>query len=416
MPNEPLALAIEPEASSEDDYQAFCATLSQSARGRAFLAEHARRQQAADTGMLLTAIGRLEAQIAGHAAPAQPSAESVGQELSGLLDAIRDVRIEIDVGNLTMRVAKLVSLIDVVHQRIEAIVAPAGDDAVAAEEPAGPIDEMAVLLDKTAVPAMPDPPAEVADNDAAPADETVEQSEAAFALAMPDAEAMAAEAEAVPDSATPSDAPSELVQDDAAMAHEPVLQVMAETPAETTCAPVEAMPPAEPSAEAAHAHLAAVTAVDEPAEPARNDLMVEPTPEPGSPSPVPAQPPEIAEPPAMALAARAAAIPDVSWFDSPLPASAADETVAAQPAVRNSAAALAITAVVEAAAMPAPAADEPADTPAFTVIKAGAMPPPAPFAGEDFSFASSTVKTIPLPDPLAPIMALSEEERIALFT
>ena len=56
MPNEPLALAIKPPAApSEDDYQAFCAALSESARGRAFLAEYARRNRNADTEVLLAA-------------------------------------------------------------------------------------------------------------------------------------------------------------------------------------------------------------------------------------------------------------------------------------------------------------------------------------------------------------------------
>ena len=40
MPNEPLALAIKPPAApSEDDFLVLCAALSESARGRAFLAE-----------------------------------------------------------------------------------------------------------------------------------------------------------------------------------------------------------------------------------------------------------------------------------------------------------------------------------------------------------------------------------------
>ncbi len=61
MPNEPLALAIQPppEAPSEGGYQAFCAALSESGRGRAFLAEYAARNRNADTAALLAAIERL---------------------------------------------------------------------------------------------------------------------------------------------------------------------------------------------------------------------------------------------------------------------------------------------------------------------------------------------------------------------
>ena len=59
MANEPLALAIRPpDAPDEDEYRTLCAALSASARGRAFLAEYARRNRNADTEALLAAIGR----------------------------------------------------------------------------------------------------------------------------------------------------------------------------------------------------------------------------------------------------------------------------------------------------------------------------------------------------------------------
>ena len=48
---------------SEDEYQTLCAALSASARGRAFLAEYARRNRHADTEVLLAAIERLEARM-----------------------------------------------------------------------------------------------------------------------------------------------------------------------------------------------------------------------------------------------------------------------------------------------------------------------------------------------------------------
>jgi hypothetical protein len=75
---------------------------------------------------------------------------------------------------------------------------------------------------------------------------------------------------------------------------------------------------------------------------------------------------------------------------------------------------LAIAALVETLVVPA-AAETPA-VPEAKVIKAGSIPPPAPFAGEDFS-TTPRRRTMPPPvDPLADIKALSDDERVALFT
>ena len=53
----PSALSGAPD---EDDYQAFCQTLSASERGRALLAEYARRNRGADTEQLQLAIEQLQ--------------------------------------------------------------------------------------------------------------------------------------------------------------------------------------------------------------------------------------------------------------------------------------------------------------------------------------------------------------------
>ena len=58
------------------------------------------------------------------------------------------------------------------------------------------------------------------------------------------------------------------------------------------------------------------------------------------------------------------------------------------------------------------------------VIKAGSMPPPPVFEGEDFSATNAEIEessadlesAAPEEDPLGPLMALSEEERLALFS
>jgi hypothetical protein len=76
MPNEARALASEAGDAGDSEYGAFHAVLSSSARGRAFLAEHARRARQADTDMLLAALARIEAMLAETAAslPPAPSA------------------------------------------------------------------------------------------------------------------------------------------------------------------------------------------------------------------------------------------------------------------------------------------------------------------------------------------------------
>jgi hypothetical protein len=67
--------------------------------------------------------------------------------LLDLLDGIRDMQAEIDAGGLTMQVAKLASLIEVVQQQIEAIVAPAVRHAEAQAERAAVDDGESAALD-----------------------------------------------------------------------------------------------------------------------------------------------------------------------------------------------------------------------------------------------------------------------------
>lgn len=75
MPKDSMAPALAPlaETANEQDYEALVAALSESARGRAFLAEHAKRARHGDTVVLLAAIERLEALMSAQAsaAPAQ---------------------------------------------------------------------------------------------------------------------------------------------------------------------------------------------------------------------------------------------------------------------------------------------------------------------------------------------------------
>jgi hypothetical protein len=64
MSNEAQALAGPPESPGENEYKAFLAVLSSSARGRAFLTEHARRSRQAEIEMLLSALARIETTLA----------------------------------------------------------------------------------------------------------------------------------------------------------------------------------------------------------------------------------------------------------------------------------------------------------------------------------------------------------------
>jgi len=90
-----------------------------------------------------------------------------------------------------------------------------------------------------------------------------------------------------------------------------------------------------------------------------------------------------------------------------------------QPAPVQPPFALAFTAVAAQARASAQPEEEP-----VRVIKAGSMPPPPVFEGEDFSATNAEIEessadlesAAPEEDPLGPLMALSEEERLALFS
>jgi len=132
MANETLALARQSpdDAPSEHDYQSFCAVLSDSARGRAFLAEYARRNRHADTQVLLAALDRLEALARSHTAA--PDADRIQPEINGCAAVVKT--------------AKLMALLELVQRRIAEIVAPAQDTPpdkpsapTVAEEPAADV-------------------------------------------------------------------------------------------------------------------------------------------------------------------------------------------------------------------------------------------------------------------------------------
>ena len=117
MANE-LARTISPPATpSEDDYRALCDALSESGRGRAFLAEHARRSRDADTQALLAAIARLEARLRADASAVQ----RLRDDLRMLLIAIRLARPQIDAAGPAAQAVQLAQLLDLLERRIDAL-------------------------------------------------------------------------------------------------------------------------------------------------------------------------------------------------------------------------------------------------------------------------------------------------------
>ncbi|MFZ0064531.1 MAG: hypothetical protein WAK90_00025 [Pseudolabrys sp.] len=141
MPTETTAQAEQlPNAPDEGDYQAFCDALSASARGRAFLAEYARRNRNADTEQLLAAIGRLQSLVA---IPAPPqTSEMIKQELRALHDDIVMAQCELDACILATKAAKLAEMMALVERRISNML----------EAPAREINPV--------IEALPPPPAE----------------------------------------------------------------------------------------------------------------------------------------------------------------------------------------------------------------------------------------------------------------
>lgn len=109
------------EQVAEDDYQSFCEALSSTARGRAFLDEFARRNRQADTEVVLTALERLEA----TARAQSPEADRIRQDLKALLDTLRSARPQTENTPTAIKAATLAALIDFTQARIEALVLPA---------------------------------------------------------------------------------------------------------------------------------------------------------------------------------------------------------------------------------------------------------------------------------------------------
>ena len=152
MASQTQALAIvHPEPPTEDDYTALCAALEASARGRAFLAEYARRNRNADTERVLTAVARREAQMRAGAAGLQ----HMHAELRTLLAAIRLARPDVDAGQPPAKAAVLTELVDLLERRIDGLIE--AKRAAPQPEPPRPPPAAAIAPPKLAEPELPAP-------------------------------------------------------------------------------------------------------------------------------------------------------------------------------------------------------------------------------------------------------------------
>jgi hypothetical protein len=95
MPDKPFALSIVPPSPppAQDDYDAICATMMGSARGRWFLEEYARRNRNADTTAVLAAIERLEGVVRDERE--QQAYHGFRAQLLDMAKAITDTRAEV---------------------------------------------------------------------------------------------------------------------------------------------------------------------------------------------------------------------------------------------------------------------------------------------------------------------------------
>ena len=91
MPGEPLALStVPPPATADTDYDAICAAVTATARGRWFLDEFAKRNRHSDTTQVLSAIARMEAAVVGDRA--QQASRQAHQEVRvELLEMARSI-------------------------------------------------------------------------------------------------------------------------------------------------------------------------------------------------------------------------------------------------------------------------------------------------------------------------------------
>ena len=89
---------MEPSQATEAEFEAIHAAVMETARGRWFLAEFARRRRAAETRAAMAAVARLEARVAalpGPGAEAAPDGTALGKaaaRVGALMDALERIQ------------------------------------------------------------------------------------------------------------------------------------------------------------------------------------------------------------------------------------------------------------------------------------------------------------------------------------
>jgi hypothetical protein len=113
-----LAYSRPPDTLGESEYEALVQALSETARGRAFLDEHARRTRSAETKILLTAIERVEAQV--RPRPRDPLYDDLGN----VLEELRAARARIEAGGKVPKAEQLAALLELLLRRISKMLPP----------------------------------------------------------------------------------------------------------------------------------------------------------------------------------------------------------------------------------------------------------------------------------------------------
>ena len=110
-----------PDAPDDGDYETFCAALSASARGRAFLGEYARRNRNADTEQLLAAIAQLQQTVA----PTAPQKSPIQSKRNCARCSMRSRQHKASWRRaiVAAKATKLADLVALVARRITAIMA-----------------------------------------------------------------------------------------------------------------------------------------------------------------------------------------------------------------------------------------------------------------------------------------------------
>ncbi len=93
-----------PQGMSDVDYEAIEAAVTETVRGRWFLAEFARRNRGAEVKLMLDAMGRLETLVTTQAQPSLPPPSS-DPSIRLMLQRIKEIAASLDTAAQTMRAA-----------------------------------------------------------------------------------------------------------------------------------------------------------------------------------------------------------------------------------------------------------------------------------------------------------------------